>query len=61
MNKPDIDKLLQSGEKLDLECKRAEKSIPKSLCETYSAFANTIALLGVEEKTAHKAFVQMRW
>lgn len=54
MNKPDIDKLLQSGEKLDLECKRAEKSIPKSLWETYSAFANTkggLILLGVEEKT----------
>ena len=54
MNKPDIDKLLKSGEKLDLECKRAEKSIPKSLWETYSAFANTkggLILLGVEEKT----------
>lgn len=46
-------KLLEVGERVDLECKEAKSEIPKSLWETYSAMANTsggIILLGIEEK-----------
>ncbi len=35
-------KLLQSGECVTLECKRAKSEVPRSVWETYSAFANTI-------------------
>ena len=48
----DIRSLLQKGEKNDLECKEAEKQIPRSIYETYSSFANTdggTILLGVQE------------
>ncbi|WP_405380822.1 RNA-binding domain-containing protein [Phascolarctobacterium sp.] len=44
--------LLKHGEKINLECKKAESKLPKSVWETYSAFANTIGgviLFGVEE------------
>ncbi len=44
--------LLRYGERLTLECKKAEGGIPNSLWETYSSFANTsggVILLGVEE------------
>lgn len=43
---------LLKGEKIDLECKEAESQIPKSIYETYSAFANTnggTILLGIRE------------
>lgn len=48
----DIKSLLQHGENENLEVTSAEKGLPKSLWETYSAFANTnggIILLGVKE------------
>ena len=44
--------LLKYGERITLECKKAEGGIPNSLWETYSSFANTsggVILLGVEE------------
>ena len=52
MNKKDIDDLLQYGERVTLECKKAETALPKSVWETYSAFANTnggYIILGIEE------------
>ncbi len=48
----DIHNLLAKGERITLECKRAGKSIPNSVWDTYSAFANTnggVILLGVCE------------
>lgn len=49
--------LLKYGEKLTLECKKAESHVPNSVWETYSAFANTVGgtiLFGVEEHQKEK-------
>ena len=52
MNELDLKKLLSEGEHVNLECKKAQGGIPRSIWETYSAFANTdggFILLGVDE------------
>ena len=57
MEKKDIYNILNKGERVTLECKKAENSIPKSFWETYSAFANTnggTVLLGVSEYLMEK-------
>ncbi len=41
MNHKDVLELLKFGERINLECKKAESKLPKSIWETYSAFANT--------------------
>ena len=54
MDSTDIKILLTIGERIGLECKKAENQIPKSVWETYSAFANTLGgtiLLGISEHT----------
>ena len=37
----DIKSILATGERVTLECKKAQHSVPNSLWDTYSAFANT--------------------
>ena len=52
MTSQEIKELLLYGESIMLECKECRSDIPKSVWETYSAFANTrggIILLGVHE------------
>ena len=44
--------MLAQGEHVKLECKKAQNSLPNSIWETYSAFANTYGgtiLLGIHE------------
>ncbi len=48
---------LFKSERVTLECKRAKAEVPKSVWQTYSAFANTIGgqiLLGVDEDLQEK-------
>lgn len=57
MNKKTIKESLQKGERVTLECKKAQSNVPNSVWETYSAFANTnggLILLGVYEDTKEK-------
>ena len=52
MTVQEIKELLLYGESIHLECKECRTDVPKSVWETYSAFANThggIVLLGVHE------------
>ena len=44
--------IIYKGEKVDIECKKAENFVPKSVYESYSAFANTkggYIVLGIDE------------
>lgn len=52
MDSKTILETLKFGERINLECKKAESKLPNSLWETYSSFANTdggLILFGVEE------------
>lgn len=52
MNMQDLKQLIYKGETVDIECKKAESKVPKSVYESYSAFANTkggYIILGVDE------------
>lgn len=52
MDSVEILNLLKFGERINLECKKAESKLPASVWETYSSFANTdggVILFGVEE------------
>ena len=53
----DILEKLKSGERVDVECKAAESTVPKSAYESYSAFANTnggYIFLGILENRKKK-------
>ena len=57
MDEKTIKETLLKGERVTLECKKAKAEVPKSIWQTYSAFANTIGgmiLLGVDENMQEK-------
>lgn len=58
MDMQELKSLIYQGEKVDIECKKAESKVPTSAYESYSAFANTkggYIILGVkEDKTKTK-------
>ena len=61
MGRESIADLLKYGERISLECKKAESTLPKSVWETYSSFANTVGgtiLLGIEEDIKAKNFLE---
>lgn len=41
MDMQELKELIYKGEKIDVECKKAENQVPKSIYESYAAFANT--------------------
>ena len=52
MTSVEILEMSKYGEHIHLECKKAEATLPNSVWETYSSFANTdggVILFGVEE------------
>lgn len=57
MTSEDIKMMLLKGERVTIEAKLAEKELPRSIWDSYSAFANTIGgtiLLGVDEHRKEK-------
>lgn len=59
MDSQKILEMLKYGEHIRLECKKAEATLPNSVWETYSSFANTdggVILLGVEEHIKETEF-----
>ena len=57
MDEKTIKEILLKGERVTLECKKAKSEMPKSIWQTFSAFAYTIGgmiLLGVDENMQEK-------
>ena len=57
MDEKTIKEILLKGERVTLECKKAKSEMPKSIWQTFSAFANTIGgmiLLVVDENMQEK-------
>lgn len=57
MDMQELKGLIYQGEKVNIECKKAESAIPRSAYESYSAFANTkggYIILGVKEDKTKK-------
>lgn len=54
MDEKTIKETLLKGERVTLECKKAKAEVPKSIWQTYSAFANRLILLGVDEDMQEK-------
>ena len=57
MDMQEIKQLILKGEKVDIECKKAEKNVAKSAYESYSGFANTkggYIILGIDEDKTKK-------
>ena len=55
----EILEIMKYGEHIHLECKKAEATLPNSVWETYSSFANTdggVILFGVEEHLRETTF-----